>query len=85
MRFAALDIKGGEAVRKLLGAPEGRKPAEARIEQLREIARRRGVGPKAAVRRLTYGEIVEAAGGTMPGGRVPFVLAWKMRSAIAHV
>ncbi|MEU2988752.1 hypothetical protein ABZ647_30630 [Micromonospora aurantiaca] len=56
LRFAALDIKGGEAVRELLGAPEGRKPAEARIEQLREIARRRGVDPKTAVRRLTYGK-----------------------------
>ncbi|MFI7209238.1 hypothetical protein [Micromonospora aurantiaca (nom. illeg.)] len=84
LRFAALDIKGGEAVRELLGAPEGRKPAEARTEQLREIARRRGVDPTTAVRRLTYGENVEAAGDTMPGGRVPFVLTWKMCRAIAH-
>lgn len=84
LRFAALDIKGGEAVKELVGTPGRPRSEEARLEELREIARRRGVDPKSAVRRVTYGEIVEAAGETMSGGKVPFVLTWKMCSAIAH-
>ncbi|MBQ0894649.1 hypothetical protein KBX37_16345 [Micromonospora sp. U56] len=84
LRLAALDIRGGEAARRLLTDEPGRRTEEERVEELREIARRRGIDAKAAVQRLGYAEIVQVAGDTSLAGSVPFQFTWRMCSAIAH-
>lgn len=83
LRFAALDIRGGEAAKKLIGATGPKSEAE-RLAEVRAIAQRRGLNESAAVNHVSYAEIVKAAGDTMPGGNKPFLLTWKMCSAIAH-
>ncbi|TWJ20853.1 hypothetical protein [Micromonospora endolithica] len=83
LRFAALDIRGGEAMRKLVDA-SGTKTEAERLDQLRVIAKRRGIEQSAATKHVGYAEIVKAAGDTMPGGHKPYLLTWKMCSAIAH-
>lgn len=83
MRFAAQDIRGGEDAKSLVGATGPRSKAE-RLDEVRAMARRRGINEKAAVQRVGYGEIVELAGDTQPGGTLPFVFTWRMCSAIAH-
>ncbi|MFC0504957.1 hypothetical protein [Micromonospora costi] len=84
LRLAALDIRGGEAARRLLSDAPGPRSEEERVEELREIARQRSVNPKAAVQRLSYAEIVKVAGDTSPAGSVPVQFTWRMCSAIAH-
>jgi hypothetical protein len=84
LRFTALDIRGGEAARRLLTEEAGPRSEQERLDELRAMAQRRGIDPKAAVQRLGYAEIVKAAGETSPAGSVPFQLAWRMCSAIAH-
>ncbi|MEH1058402.1 hypothetical protein V6U89_24725 [Micromonospora sp. CPCC 206171] len=83
LRFTALDIRGGEAMQKLLGVTGPRTEAE-RLDQLKAIAKRRGIDESAAIKHVGYAEIVKAAGDTMPGGNKPYLLTWKMCSAIAH-
>ncbi|WP_431916983.1 hypothetical protein [Micromonospora wenchangensis] len=83
LRFAALDVRGGEAARKLLDAP-GPKTQTERLGELRAIAKRRDLDEDAAVKHVGYAEIVKAAGDTMRSGNTPFLLTWRMCSAIAH-
>ncbi|MBQ0906959.1 hypothetical protein [Micromonospora sp. U21] len=83
LRFATLDIRGGEAMKKLLGATGPKTEAE-RLDEVRAIARRRGVPEAAAVKAPGYAEIVKTAGDTMPSGHKAFLITWKMCSAIAH-
>lgn len=83
LRFAALDVRSGEAAKKLLGAAGPRTEAE-RLDDFRAIAKRRGLVESAAVKRVSYAEIVEVAGAGMRSGSKPFVFIWRMCSAIAH-
>lgn len=84
LRFAALDIRGGEEAKRLVGATSGPKSEADRLDEVRALARRRGIDEKAAVKRVTYGEIVKLAGDTTPLGHVPFLITWRMCSGIAH-
>ncbi|MEU7677173.1 hypothetical protein AB0C42_20460 [Micromonospora taraxaci] len=83
LRFAALDIRGGEAMKKLVGATGPRSETE-RLNDIRSIAKRRGVSEVAAVKAPSYAEIVKTAGDTMASGQKVFQICWRMCSAIAH-
>ncbi|MEU4781039.1 hypothetical protein [Micromonospora sp. NPDC023633] len=83
LRFAALDIRGSESAMKLLGATGPKTEAERR-DELKAIAKRRGVDEREAVKHVSYAEIVQAAGDAMPSGNKPYLLTWKICSAIAH-
>jgi hypothetical protein len=56
------------------------------VDEVRVLAARRKVDEKAILKKrpVTYGEIVEKAGDTIPGGNLAFVVTWKMCSGIAR-
>jgi len=84
LRFAATDIRGGEEAKRLIGATGPKTEAE-RLDEVRALARRRGVDEKTAVKPARYSEIVKAAGDTRPAvGMVPYLITWRMCSGRAH-
>jgi len=83
LRLVAKDIKGGEEAKRLVGSTGPRSESE-RLDEVRALARRRGIDEHDAVRSIGYAKIVETAGDTSPAGKVPYLLTWRMCSAIAH-
>jgi hypothetical protein len=84
LRFAAADIRSSEQVRLLIGTV-GRRSAQERISQVRDIARRAGVEANAAVQRVGFGEIVKAAGSALgPGDGTVILVSWRLCSGMTH-
>ncbi|MBM0201836.1 hypothetical protein JNW90_01035 [Micromonospora sp. STR1s_5] len=83
LRFAALDIRNGDRVRALVGVPAPRTAVE-RLNQLKDIAQRAGVDEKRAIERVSFLEIVKAAGEHTAIGERRAQMIWNMCSGSAH-
>jgi hypothetical protein len=83
LQFAAADIRNGEQARQLAKQAGPRTEAE-RLDQVRQIAQQAGIDPAAAVRRVGFAKIVEAAGGAPGLGADVIVLVWRLCSGITH-
>lgn len=83
LRFATNDIRNGEEAKRLTNQPGTRTEAE-RMDQVHKIARRAGIDPAEAVRKVGFGEIVKAAGGALSPGADMNFFSWKLCSGITH-
>jgi hypothetical protein len=83
LRLAAVDIRSGEKAKEILGQA-GPRPLEARLDDLRDIARREGLDEREAVRGVGYEEIVRFAGAKTATGEDVARFLWRMCSGIAH-
>jgi hypothetical protein len=83
LRFAITDIRNGEEVKELTGQP-GPRPQQERIDEIRAIAARAGIGEASVSRGPGYKEIVQAAGGGSGPAADVIYLSWKLCSGMAH-
>jgi hypothetical protein len=83
LRFAMVDIRQGEEVKRLIGKV-GPRSGQERLEEVRDIARRAGVAEAEVIPRLGYKEIVEDATNTLGPAATVVLFSWKMCSGIAH-
>jgi hypothetical protein len=85
LRLAAVDMRAGEKVKKLIGSP-GPRSEQERLDDLRKIAAAAKVDEKAAVKLVSYGEIVATAGAESgaPNGAQLAEFLWRLCSGIAH-
>ncbi|SIM72150.1 hypothetical protein [Micromonospora cremea] len=83
LRFAAADVRNGERVRQMLGAPAPR-PAADRIDELKAIARRCGLDETAATKGVSSTEVVRVAGEHDVMGPTVAQLTWNLCSGTAH-
>lgn len=83
LRLAALDMRSGERMRKLVGA-QGRKTLDERLGELAAIASAVGIDSKKALRPIGFEEIVGSAGAEVRAGDVLSRVVWRGGSGIAH-
>lgn len=83
LRFAALDIHGGEKMKRLIGYV-GPRSEQQRNDQVQDLARRAGVDERKALKRPSYTEIVAAAGAHTGVTEKNAQMVWGMCSAVAH-
>ena len=82
LRFAAANIENSEKAKRLIGTV-GPHSKQELISELRDIGRQAGIDEADAVRRVGYGEIVQAVSSTLGLGPV-IPVSWSLCSGIAH-
>jgi hypothetical protein len=83
LRLCALDVRSGERALRRIGGSRLR-PENERLDELRAIAAHAGADAGAAVRRVTYGEVVEEAGAALASGSPATAFVWSLCSGITH-
>jgi hypothetical protein len=83
LRYAAVDIRNGEQAKELVGAV-GPRSEEARLDEVRDLAKLAGVDPDDVVRKVGYWQIVNAANEVLAAGSKAVPFTWKLCSGIAH-
>jgi hypothetical protein len=83
LRFAVTDIRNGEEVKEIIRQP-GPRPKQDRLDEVRAIAARAGLGEDTVSRGAGYKEIVQAAGGGTGPAADLIYLSWKLCSGMAH-